>query len=123
MGIGVGRPFGMVRKPVIPRFKPQRRRLFLKEWRKFRGMTQEALAEAAGMSIGNVNHLERANQNYTQEALESLAEALRCEPAHLIMVDPSRDDAMWSIWERAKEGERKMIVDIAKTITKTGTGG
>ena len=75
------------------------------------------------MSIGNVNHLERANQNYTQEALESLAEALRCEPAHLIMVDPSRDDAMWSIWERAKEGERKMIVDIAKTITKTGTGG
>lgn len=73
------------------------------------------------MSIGNVNHLEQGNQGYTQEALEALAEALGCTPAHLIMVDPSKDDAIWSIWDQAKPGERQMIVDIAKTITKTGT--
>lgn len=84
-------------------------------------MTQEALADAAGMSIGNVNHLEQAKQNYTQEALEALAGALRCEPAHLIMVDPTKDDAMWSVWERAKPAQRAQIVEVAKTLIKTGT--
>lgn len=84
-------------------------------------MTQEALAEAANMSVGNVNHLENANQGYTQDALEAIALALDCEPAHLIMVDPTRDSALWSIWEQAKPGDRKMIVDIAKTVIKTGT--
>lgn len=112
---------GMSKRPSMPVPKPQRRRLFIKEWRKYRQMTQETLAERAGMSIGNVNHLEQAKQGYTQEALEALANALNCSPAHLIMVDPTKGDAIWSIWDQAKPGERQMIVDIAKTITKTGT--
>lgn len=113
----------MAKQPARPHPKPQRRRLFIKEWRKYRHLTQEQLAERAGMSVGNVNHLEQAKQNYTQDALERLAEALQCEPAHLMIVDPTRDNAIWSIWERAAPGERQMIVDIAKTITKTGTDG
>lgn len=73
------------------------------------------------MTAGNLSAMERGAQGYTQAGLESLAEAYNCEPAHLLMVDPSKDDAMWSIWERAKEGERRMIQEVAKTIAKTGT--
>jgi hypothetical protein len=37
-------------------------------------------------------------------------------------VDPTKDDAIWSIWETAKTGDRQTIVDIARTIVgKTGT--
>jgi DNA-binding Xre family transcriptional regulator len=105
---------------VQPRFK-QRRRIWLKEWREYRDLTQEQLAERVGWSVGNVSQLERGLQGYSQEGLEALAEALHCDPGQLLTVDPSKDDAIWSIWERAKPGERQMIIELAKTVVKTGT--
>lgn len=110
-------------KRVIPRFKPPivRRRIFLKQWREFRNLTQEQLAERVGWSVGNVSQLERGLQGYSQEGLEALAEALQCDPGQILTVDPTRDDAIWSIWERAKPGERQMIIELAKTVVKTGT--
>jgi DNA-binding Xre family transcriptional regulator len=107
-------------RSVQPRFK-QRRRILLKEWREYRDLTQEQLAERVGWSVGNVSQLERGLQGYSQEGLEALAEALQCDPGQLLTVDPSKDDAIWSIWEKAKPGERQMIIELAKTVVKTGT--
>lgn len=46
------------------------------------------------------------------------------DPASLLMRNPTDDNAIWSVWETAKEGDRAKIVDIARTIVgKTGTGG
>jgi len=112
-------------KRVQTRFKTQvqRRRIFLQQWRKYRGLTQEQLAERVGMSKGNISQLEQGVQGYSQEGLEALADALQCEPGQILNVDPSKDNAIWSIWDQAKPSERQMIVDIAKTIVKTGTNG
>lgn len=75
------------------------------------------------MSVGNISAMERGAQGYTQDGLEALAEAYRCEPGQLLTVDPNTSD-IWSIWESAKIGDRQKIVEIARTITgKTGTGG
>jgi len=65
-------------KRVVPRFKKPavRRRIFLKQWREFRGLTQEQLADRVGWSVGNVSQLERGLQGYSQEGLEAFAEAL-----------------------------------------------
>ena len=114
--------FSMAKK-FTPRLKPTapRRRIFLKQWREHRGLTQEQLADRVGWSVGNVSQLERGLQGYSQEGLESLAEALQCDPGHLLNVDPSKDDAIWSIWEKAEPAERRLIVDLAKTVVKTGT--
>jgi len=84
-------------------------------------LTQEQLADRVGWSVGNVSQLERGLQGYSQEGLEALAEALQCDPGQILTVDPTGDDAIWSIWERAKPGERHMIVELAKTVVKTGT--
>lgn len=85
-------------------------------------MTLEAAAERAKMTAGNLSAMERGAQGYTQSGLEALADAYRCDPGQLLTVDPTRDDAIWSIWELAKPGDRQKIVDIAKTIIgKTGT--
>jgi ribosome-binding protein aMBF1 (putative translation factor) len=111
-------------KRVITRFKQkERRRIFVREWRKYRGLTQEALAERVGWGVSNISQLEQGRQGYSQEGLEALADALRCEPGQLLDVDPTRgDEGIWSIWETAKPGERQMIVNLAKQVVgKTGT--
>src|SRR5262245_15645125 len=47
----------------------QRRRHYIREWRKFRGLTLEQVAQRAGMSVGNISQLERGAQGYSAEGL------------------------------------------------------
>jgi transcriptional regulator with XRE-family HTH domain len=106
---------------VIPRPKTRlRRRIFLRQWREYRGLTQEQLAELVGWSVGNVSQLERGLQGYSQEGLEALAEALQCDPGDILTVDPFKNAAIWSVWERANPSEREMIVQLATTVVKNG---
>lgn len=73
------------------------------------------------MSAAQLSRIETGVQPYTQDFLEACADALLTDTASLIMRDPSSPDAIWSLWDQAKAPERKMIVDIVKTIVKTGT--
>ena len=105
-----------------PNFGPKRRRTtFIRQWREFRGLSQDQLADRLYTSKASISRIEKGSQAYTQDFLEAAAEALRTDPASLLMRDPEDDD-IWSIWDQAKTAERTMIVDIAKTITKRGTG-
>jgi DNA-binding Xre family transcriptional regulator len=118
VGLSILAEYFSMTKPVKPRPKAQRRRLYVAEWRKFRGLTQEQLAERVGMSVSNISQLERGLQGYSQEGLESLADALNCDPGHLLMVDPSKDEALWSLWEKAEEGQKREIVGFAKGVVR-----
>lgn len=117
----------MTKRPrqIQPHPKPRRRRIFLKEWRQYRNLTQEALAERVGWSVGNVSQLERGQQGYSDEGLAALADALNCTPGQILDVDPTKTDAIWSIWETAKQAERQDITDYARYVIekrlKTGT--
>lgn len=74
------------------------------------------------MTVGNVSNLEQGKQGYSDKGLSALADALNCSPGQLLMVDPTKDGAMWTIWESASQGQRRQIEEISKTITgKTGT--
>jgi transcriptional regulator with XRE-family HTH domain len=104
----------------------ERRRTYIREWREFRNLTQEQLAERIGASNGAISQLERGLTAYTQPMLEALADALMCEPADLLMRDPTQPGAIWSIWEHAKPAERQQLDEMAKVIVpnrRTGTGG
>lgn len=94
-----------------------RQRWFLKEWRKHRGLSQEKLAERLGIYKGDVSNLETGKRRYNQDILEALADALQCDPADLIMRDPT-SQTIWTIWENASEGERADIVRVAEALTK-----
>jgi len=65
--------------------------------------------------------LERGQRGYRQETLEAIAEALQTDTNNLIMRNPKDNEAIWSIWDNASQGERRMITEIAQTIVKTGT--
>jgi len=51
------------------------------------GLSQEVLAEAAGVHRTYVGMLERAEKNVTICNIERIATALDVEPAHLLMSD------------------------------------
>jgi transcriptional regulator with XRE-family HTH domain len=98
-----------------------RRTTFIRQWRKHRGLTLEQLAARLQMTPSHLSMLERGLRGYTQDMLEALAEALTTDPASLLMRDPSDPEAIWSIWDQAKPGERRRIVEVAKALIRTGT--
>ncbi len=109
---------GGMRKPAPkPRFRPT----YIAQWRDHRGLTQAQLADRLEMTQSHLSMLENGKRGYTQETLEAVAHALQTDVASLLMRNPKDGDGIWSIWDNAKPGERQMIVDIAKTVTKTGT--
>jgi DNA-binding XRE family transcriptional regulator len=103
--------------------KKVRAHWFLKAWRKHRGYTQDRLAEMTGLSKPYISQLERGERQYTQELLEVFAEALQCAPVDLIVRDPTDPDGIWSVWDTLRPVERGQVVEIAKTLKRTGTGG
>ena len=96
---------------------------YIKEWRKFRGLTQEQFAERIGINRAYLSKIESGKRRYDQPFLEAAADALRCEPADLIVRDPSDPDGIWSVWDQLDQPGRNQIVEIAKTFKRTGTDG
>ena len=110
----------------MPKVRPQQKRRpprhFIRQWRLFRGLTLEQLAERVGVTHGALSQLERGIINYTQPMLENLAFALQCEPADLIMRDPNSDT--WSILDSVRglpEGEQRRIAAVIDAMRKTGS--
>lgn len=97
------------------------RRTFIREWRQFRNLTLEQLADRLEMTASHLSMLERGQRGYAQDTLEAIAEALQTDAASLLVRNPADPEAIWSVWEQAKPGERRQIVEIAKTLIRTGT--
>ncbi len=105
-----------------PRTRPRFRMTFIRSWREHRGLTLEQLADRVETTHATLSRVERGLQPYNQDMLERLAEALQTEPASLLMRNPVDPEGIWSIWDSAKPGERRQIVEIARTLIKTNAG-
>lgn len=103
--------------PRLQRF----RRTYIRQWRHDRQLTLEQLAGRLEMTPSHLSMLERGQRGYTQETLEAIADALHTDAASLLIRNPIDDEAIWSIWDQAKPGVRRQLVEIAKTLIKTGT--
>lgn len=114
-------------KKVKPRFKAKLRPNFIRQWREKKGLTLEALAARVGEKIGGMTHaslsrIERGLQPYSQPIIEAIADELTGgDVASLLERDPKDPEGIWTLWDQAKPGQRRMIVEVAKTIVKTGT--
>jgi transcriptional regulator with XRE-family HTH domain len=104
--------------PRVALQKPQsRNRHFVRQWREHRGLSQDQLAARLEMSKASLSRIETLKQPYTQDFLEAwAAAALNTDPASLLMRDPTAQEAIWSIWEKAAPGERKQIEDVARVL-------
>lgn len=91
-------------------------RHFLREWREHRGKTLVQVAEYLHMTHGTLSKIERGKVPYNQKLLENLADLYMCDVPDLIVRDPSDPIDIWSVWDKALPGDRRKIVDIARTI-------
>jgi len=106
---------------MAPVPKPRRKltRTFLKEWRDYRGLTQEQAAERLNVSRTLLSKIENAKSPYTQGFMEAAAEAYRADVADLIMRDPN--SPIWSIYDTLKalpRADQEQVELIVKTFRK-----
>ncbi|TPI39285.1 helix-turn-helix transcriptional regulator [Mesorhizobium sp. B3-1-9] len=66
---------------------------FFKEWRKHRGLNQEALADMIGLTASSISQLENGKQGFTDSTLTALAQALDCRPGDLLLWGPDAAEA------------------------------
>ena len=113
----------MAKNTVKSRFKSELPPNFVRHWRKFRGLSQESLAERLGTSHATISRVERDKVDWRKSRLYAIAEALGTDPASLLIRDPTDPEGIWTVWDHAKPAERRKIVQMAKLILGTGTDG
>jgi transcriptional regulator with XRE-family HTH domain len=116
-------------KKATPRQKRVFQRTFIKQWRDYRNLSQEQLAErvtnflvengtGGGYTHASIGRLERGLMPYSQPILEALADALGTDPASLLIRDPTDAEGIWTIWEKALPAERTQITELSQIVVK-----
>lgn len=108
--------------PPIKKPTRNRRRHFIKEWRDYRGLTQEQAADRIGVSGTTWGRIEANKVPYNQDFLEEAAIALQCEPWDLLNRDPNKDgevvDLMRHLSDRQKGEAEEFIRYLAQKSGK-----
>lgn len=104
---------------VTPHPKPERPRYFFKEWRKFRGLTQEDLAGRVGVTPPAISQLERGLQGFNNSTLEALADALSCTPGDLLGVNPNKEGDVVDLVRLLNDRNRDQAIRVLKALTGT----
>ncbi|MFG1302681.1 helix-turn-helix transcriptional regulator [Xanthobacter autotrophicus] len=95
--------------PPVPKPSRQRHRHFIREWRKFRHLTQEQVAARVDMSRENYSRVERGLIPYSQDALEQIADALSCEPGDLLGRDPFKEGDVVDLLRLIREKDQAVV--------------
>lgn len=99
-----------------PRTRATQKTNFLREWREHVEMTQEQLAEAAGLSVGSISAYELGSNAPSLDALQRLSEAMNVPKGMLLDINPHEDPAMWDAYLRASETQKREIGRIAGAL-------
>lgn len=95
----------------------------LREWRKFRRMTQQELADEIGTSKTVISEMERGNLQLSPKWLRKIAPVLRTQPGHILDHDPEDlDNDIIDIWSHIPDAEKEQAARVLRTfIRRTGT--
>lgn len=105
--------------PVAKKAKVKKVTHFLREWRLFRGVTQERLAGRTDYSTGLISQLESGETKFTEESLGALAAALQCEPGDLLSRDPNSPDyELWRIIQGVPADERSRVIRVVEAMLR-----
>ena len=98
----------------------ERMLLRIKDVRKQRGLTQRQVAELAGMSVSYFTEIEGGKKQINASRLESIAKALRVEPADLILkAGNSSHDELMSLVTLMDDEQKRLLVDLARKLTQS----
>lgn len=97
-------------------------RNYLRAWREFREMSQEALAEKVGTTGSVISMLENGNRGLSDKWLRKLAPALGTTPGNLLDHDPNElPTDILDIWDHIPERDRAVARRVLEGFKRTGT--
>ena len=94
------------------------KRVFIREWRKYRGLTLMQLSQRVGITQPSLSRIETGKQPYSQPILEALAEALACEPSDLIGRLPGAPNELTVLINRVPPDAVDAVTNMIKAIIK-----
>lgn len=101
---------------IIPRMAEH----YIKEWREFRGYTQDQAAELSGISQSVLARIESGAREYKEHHLTALAGAFMCETWELLGKNPTAAEAppsdIESIWDHIPASNREQARRILETF-------
>ncbi len=89
---------------------------YIREWRKYRKLTLEELAEQIGMSPGNLSNIERGVTPYNRDHLQALADTLDCTIVDLLSRDPDETDPFGSLWKSWTPQQRAGMLELMRLL-------
>lgn len=99
--------------------QPPQHRLFFKDWRKFRGLSQERLAERLDYDRSTVSRIERGTVSYTPQFLDGLSVALNCDVADLFTRPPDGNEAeIHDLLRVLNDEKKKQAVRVLKALAE-----
>jgi transcriptional regulator with XRE-family HTH domain len=99
---------------MLPLWQRRGMKHYIREWRRYRGLSQPQLAGAVGTDKTQISKLENRERRLTTDWLQRLATALRCEPADLLRPPPTN--------EKSTSG-RPPTATIPEIDVRAGMGG
>ena len=107
---------------VRPIPKPQRPVFYFRAWRKFRGLTQEQVAERVGIGAPAVSQIETGKQGFTDTTLMAFAAALNVEPGDLLSRDPNVEGAVIDLLQLIRRKDPDAVRTMLSVLPdRTGT--
>jgi len=94
---------------------PSHPHTFLQQWRKARGLSQEALGEKAGYSQGMISQWENGG-NIDLTHIEELARALEITSKQLLYRDPSLPETIEDVFDALPPGRQEDVLEIARSL-------
>jgi len=96
----------------------------IREWREFRHMTQDELAEAIGCSKASIGHWENGAREVAPKWLYPIAKALNTTPGYILDHDPNNlPTAILDIWAEIPDESRGQAMRVLESFKRTGTNG
>jgi transcriptional regulator with XRE-family HTH domain len=96
-------------------------RWYIREWREYRGLTQDQVAERANTNKGQISKLETGAQRMNDSWASRLADAFGVEPWQLLRHPEAPDPA--DLLAGLLEQDRERVRMFADALKRTGTKG
>jgi transcriptional regulator with XRE-family HTH domain len=95
---------------------------FLREWRKFRKMTQQELADKLDTSKSVISDMERGNLQLSPKWARRIAPILETQPGYLLDHDPEElNTDIIDIWAHIPDRDKEQAARVLRSFVRTGT--
>lgn len=89
---------------------------YIREWRKYKKMTQQEVAERLDMEQGTISKIENRTYPINLDFLEKLAFVLGIEVADLLSVNPLKPNPPKLIYSKVRTADPELQLQVMKVV-------